>query len=70
MEVRHFKCIDCGVDVEVQADCWIEGVAGDIVTSTGQKIHYDDPTNTERCCLACLQVRLEKFIKELKPIEN
>lgn len=68
MQTHFFRCIDCGVIVPVQADVWMEGITGDIVTSTGKVIHYDDPTNKERCCTKCLQVRFEKLLKELKPV--
>lgn len=68
MQTHFFRCIDCGAIVPVQADFWIEGITGDIVTSTGQTIHYDDPTIKERCCTTCLQMRFEKLMKELKSV--
>lgn len=68
MQTRFFRCIDCGTIVPVQADFWIKGITGDIVTSTGRAIHYDDPTIEERCCADCLQARFEKLMKELKPV--
>lgn len=68
MQTYFFRCIDCGTIIPVQADVWMEGVTGDIVTSTGKVIHYDDPTIKERCCTTCMQARLEKLLKELKPI--
>ena len=66
MQTHFFRCIDCGSIVPIQADVWLEGVTGDITTSTGKVIHYDDPSNKERCCTTCLQIRFEKLLKELK----
>lgn len=70
MQTHFFRCIDCGSVVPVQADIWLEGVTGDITTSTGKVIHYDDPTNKERYCATYLQARFEKLLKELKPVEE
>lgn len=68
MQTHFFRCMDCGSIVPIQADVWLEGVTGDITTSTGKVIHYDDPSNKERCCTTCLQARFKKLLKELKPV--
>lgn len=68
MQTHFFRCIDCGTIVPVQADIWMEGVTGDVVTSTGKVIHYDDPMIKTRYCVTCSQARLEKLLKGLKPI--
>lgn len=68
MQTHFFRCIDCGTIIPVQADVWMEGVTGNIVTSTGKPIHYDDPTIKERCCTTCLQARIGKLLKDQKPI--
>jgi hypothetical protein len=68
MQTHFFRCIDCSTIVPVQADVWMEGVIGDIVTSTGKVIHYDDPTIKKRCCTTCLQARIGKLLKDQKPI--
>lgn len=68
MQTHFFRCINCGTIIPVQADVWMEGVTGDITTSAGKVIHYDDPTNKKRCCTTCLQARFKKLLKELKPV--
>lgn len=70
MQTHFFRCIDCGSIVPVQADVWLEGVTGNITTSTGKVIRYDDPTDEERCCTICFQARFKKLLKELKPVEE
>ena len=52
---RAFKCCCCGVEFEVEAEEFIEGIHGVIYDSKGVKHVYVDPT-TDKHCDACLDI--------------
>jgi hypothetical protein len=52
MEKRKFNCAECGDEFEVEADHFIPGISGTIVTSDGVKHTFIDPTE-DHLCPAC-----------------
>ena len=53
---KTFTC-KCGVKFDVEADHFIPGVSGTVVTSDGVKHEYIDPTG-EHLCPACIYIQL------------
>lgn len=60
---RAFKCSKCGDEFEIEADHFVPGVSGTIVTSDGVKHEYVDPTGDHKC-LACVYETLFPFLNK------
>lgn len=59
---RIFKCVKCGSLFVIEADHFIPGVCGTIVTNDGVVHKYEDPADDKECNL-CFA---EKLIIELE----
>ena len=51
---RLFTC-KCGTKFEIEADHFIPGVSGTVVTSDGVRHEYVDPTD-DHLCPACIYI--------------
>ena len=65
MQTKVFTCPDCGCPIYADANIWLPGVTGDITTSDGKIIHFDDPI-IDHYCTKCKQERLNKFLEDMK----
>lgn len=66
---RIFTCCKCGIDFEIEADHFIPGVSGTVVTSEGVKHEYVDPTGDHKC-MACIYIELLESAEQLGLIKD
>lgn len=59
---QTFKCPDCGIDHEMEADAFIPGVYGIMYKDDGTKFVFIDPT-TEHRCPACNDIFVERLLE-------
>ena len=58
---RTFKCRDCGVEFEMEADAFIPGVYGVMYNNDGKPFYFIDPT-TEHRCPECNDIFVENLL--------
>ena len=66
---RNFTCCKCGTEFEIEADHFIPGISGTVVTSNGTKHTYVDPTNDHKC-LACIYEELLESSERLGIVKD
>ena len=58
---RTFKCCDCGVEFEMEADAFIPGLYGIMYDNNRKPFYFIDPT-TEKHCPTCLDILVESYL--------
>lgn len=60
---RTFKCPDCGVEFELEADAFIPGVSGVMYNGDDTPFNFIDPTDEHRC-QTCHYFYVERLFRE------